>query len=254
MADQDLEKHHEIVRRESRKRAELHGSDEISEDLSWVVAQLDLDPGFEVLDVAAGSGVVARAVAPYVKRVVASDISPEILAAGTRQAPANVTFEHAPAEDLPYDAGSFDMVATRYSIHHFLRPELALHEMYRVCRRGGELLLIDDVAPDDPVCARRYNRLERSRDSSHIRSLCSRELREAVERVGWHVRESLSRDIEWDVPEWLSYYPLDPIRSGWIVRELLREVEGGSETGERPFIDGGRLKLIHTMNAVRARK
>ncbi len=254
MAQDELERHYERVRHESRNRARLRGSDEISEEVAWVVDRLDLEPHFEVLDVAAGTGIVARAVAPHVRRVVASDISAEMLAAGAREAPANVAFEGAAAEDLPYSAGSFDMVVTRYSIHHFLRPELALHEMHRVCRRGGELLVIDVVAPDDPARARRFNSLERSRDASHNRALCARDLRQAVERVGWHVHETLSREVVREVPDWLAYYPLDPIRSGWILRELRREIDGGPATGLRPFVDGGKLKLVHTMEVVRARK
>ncbi len=254
MAQDELERHYERVRRESRKRARLRGCDEISEDVAWVVERLDLQPHFEVLDVAAGTGIVARAVAPHVRRVVASDISAEMLAAGAREAPANVAFEGAAAEDLPYAAESFDLVVTRFSIHHFLWPELALHQMHRVCRRGGELLVIDVVAPDDPPCARRFNSLERSRDSSHARALSSGDLRQAIERMSWHVQGTLSRDVVREVPDWLAYYPLDPIRSGWILRELQREVEGGPETGLRPFVEDGRLKLVHTMDVVRASK
>ena len=254
MASDELELHYQRVRRESRKRAELRGADEIPEDLAWAVGGLELEAGAVVLDVAAGTGVLARALAPRVRRVVASDISGEMLAAGARVAPANVAFERAAAEDLPYARGSFDLVVSRYSIHHFLRPEPALRQMRRVCRPGGGLLLIDIVAPGDPMCVRRYNSLERSRDASHVRTLSSGELRQAVERVGWRVREVRSREITRDVLEWLTYYPLDPIRSGWILREFRREIDGGPETGMRPFLDGGKLKLIQTMDVVLARK
>jgi len=252
MALDELDSHYQVVRRESRKRAQLRGCDEIPEEVARWAEGLDLDPGAEVLEVAAGTGVLARALAPHVSRVVASDLSPEILEVGARDAPANVGFEVAAAEDLPYESGSFDLVATRYSIHHLLRPELALREMHRVCRPGGELLLIDVVAPGDPMCGRRYNSLERSRDASHARTLSSSDLRETVERVGWHVRATHAWELARDVPEWLAYYPLDPIRSGWILRELQREIDGGPRTGMRPFQDGGRLKLIQTMNFVRA--
>ncbi len=254
MASDELDRHYQTVRREARKRARQKGCDAVSANLAWVVEGLELDAGAEVLDVAAGTGVLARALAPRVRRVVASDISEEIMAAGAAEAPANVRFERAAAEDLPYAAGRFDMVVTRYSIHHFLRPEMALQQMHRVCRQGGELLVIDVVAPGDPMCVRRYNSLERSRDASHARTLSSRDLRGAVERVGWHVGETRSREITRDVPEWLAYYPLDPIRSGWILRELERELTGGPDTGMRPFKDGGRLKIIQTIDVVLATK
>ncbi len=254
MARDELDRHYERVRRESRRRAELRGCDDVPEDVEWVVSALDLDAGTEAIDVAAGTGVLARALAPRVRRVVASDLSDEMLAAGAAGAPANVAFERGVAESLPYPAASFDLVANRFAVHHFLRPEMALHQMYRVCRPGGQLLLIDVVAPGDPACGRRYNSLHRSRDSSHARALSSADLKEAVERTGWHVRETRSRELVQSVPEWLAYYPLDPIRSGWILRELQGEVDGGPETGLRPFVDGGRLKVVLTMDVLLASK
>jgi SAM-dependent methyltransferase len=250
----ELDQHYERVRRESRRRARLRGCDEVPEDVEWVVSSLPLDAADEVLDVAAGTGVMARALAPRVRRVVASDVSEEMLAAGAAAAPANVSFERALAEELPYPAASFDLVVNRFAVHHFLRPEMALHQMHRVCRPGGQLLLIDIVAPGDAACGRRYNSLQRSRDSSHARALSSAELEEAVEKAGWHVRETKSRELVQSVPDWLAYYPLDPVRSGWILRELQAEVDGGPATGLRPFLDGGKLKVALTMDVVRARK
>ena len=254
MASDDLDRHYETVRRESRKRAQLRGSDAVSEDLVWAISGLELSADAEVLDVASGTGVVARALAPHVRQVVASDISEEMLEVGAADAPSNVRFEHAAAEALPYPAGSFDLVTTRYAIHHFLRPEMALQQMYRVCRPGGELLVIDVVAPGDPVRVRRYNSLERSRDASHTRTLSSGDLRQAIERVGWQIREIRTREIERDVLEWLAFYPLDPIRSGWILRELRREIDGGPQSGMRPFLRDGKLRIIQTMDVVLAQK
>ncbi len=254
MANDDLDRHYETGRRESRKRARQRGSDSVSEDLVWALSGLEVSADAEVLDVAAGTGVVARALAPHVRQVVASDISEEMLRVGERDAPDNVRFESAAAESLPYDAASFDVVTTRYAIHHFLRPEMALQQMHRVCRPGGELLVIDIVATGDPMRVRRYNSLERSRDASHARTLSSDDLLQAIERVGWQVRETQTRDLERDALEWLAFYPLDPIRSGWILRELRREVEGGPESGMRPFLSDGKLRIIQTMDVVLAQK
>ncbi len=254
MVHDELERHYEVVRCESRKQARLRGREEISEDLRWGVERLEPNRDLEALDVAAGTGVVARAIAPYFGRVVASDVSPEMLAVAAEEAPAHITVKTAAAEDLPYAAGTFGLVASRSSVSQFLWPDLALREMNRVCRPGGALLLIDVVVPDDAICARRYNNLERSRNACHIRSLSASNLRETVEWAGWHVGETRSLEVARDVTEWLAEYPLDPIRSGWILRELKREIGGGPETGMRPFVDGAGLKLVRTIHVVRATK
>jgi ubiquinone/menaquinone biosynthesis C-methylase UbiE len=47
-----------------------------AEYLEWVVSQLILSPSFVVLDVAAGTGHLGRAIAPHVQRVVAVDLTP----------------------------------------------------------------------------------------------------------------------------------------------------------------------------------
>jgi hypothetical protein len=51
------------------------------------------------------------------------------------------------------------------------RPELAVSELVRVTRPGGQLLVVDQVAPIDPLAALELDRFERSRDPSHTRVL-----------------------------------------------------------------------------------
>ena len=167
---------HNAIREEFRKQAANWGKNEtISPHLRWVVERLVLEPHFEVLDVAAGTGLLGRAISPHVKRVTAVDLTPEMLAEGRveaeRQGIANISFELGAAEELPYPDSSFDMVVTRFSLHHFKSPEVALREMARVCRVRGSLVVIDIVAPEDEDLAAEYNRTERLRDSSHTLAL-----------------------------------------------------------------------------------
>jgi ubiquinone/menaquinone biosynthesis C-methylase UbiE len=146
-----------------------------------MVERLRLQPHFAVLDVAAGTGHLSRAMAPHVARVVAVDLTPEMLAEGRREAArqglTNVVFEPGMAEHLPYDEGAFDLVVSRFALHHFAEARRPLQEMARVCRRGSRVAIIDLVSPDDPAVAATYNHLERLRDPSHTRALAAAELR-----------------------------------------------------------------------------
>jgi ubiquinone/menaquinone biosynthesis C-methylase UbiE len=91
---------------------------EVPDYLKLAVASLDLGSDSEVLDAAAGTGLLFRAVSPRVGRVVALDITPEMLAerraAAGRKGITNVTFEQGVAEDLSYPDASFDAVVSRF--------------------------------------------------------------------------------------------------------------------------------------------
>jgi ubiquinone/menaquinone biosynthesis C-methylase UbiE len=129
------------------------------------------------LDVGTGAGEVAIALAPFVREVVGIDIVPELLAEGRKRAPANVELLEADATALPFDRGSFDIVATARTLHHVPRPELVLAEMNRVLRVGGTMIVIDQLAPGDPLAAIELNTFERTRDPSTTRVLADVDLR-----------------------------------------------------------------------------
>jgi ubiquinone/menaquinone biosynthesis C-methylase UbiE len=245
---------HEAIQEEFARQAASWGQDEIDADLRWAVGLLDLQPRWVVLDVAAGTGLLARAVAPHVKEVSAVDITPEMLAQGRRQAErdgtANVRFEEGAAEDLPYPPGSFDLVMTRFSLHHFVRPDVATREMARVCRPGGSLAVIDIVSPEDEDLAARYNRLERLRDPSHTRALPPSELKRLIEQSGIEITGGSRRDVPNDLLQWLGRTRTAGASRDEILESLRRELDGGPPTGMRPFSAGGRLQFLHAWEVV----
>ena len=55
----------------------------------------------------------------------------------------NVTWDRGDVTALPYADGAFDIVVTRFSMHHFLDPLGVLHEMVRVCAPGGRVVVVD---------------------------------------------------------------------------------------------------------------
>lgn len=127
-----------------------------------------------LLDIATGGGHTALAFAPHVREVLASDLTPAMLAAAEQfvrgRGAANVRFELADAEALPFDDASFEIVTTRIAPHHFPNPERYVREVARVLRPGGSFVLNDNMAPEDPALDAFMNRFEQWRDPSHVRA------------------------------------------------------------------------------------
>jgi SAM-dependent methyltransferase len=121
-------------------RAELFGS---RADLVGLLGLLDDD--WSVGDLGCGTGQVAEAVAPFVRRVVAVDDSPEMLAAARSRLDghANVEVRAGDLRALPLDDGSLDAAVLSLVLHHQPAPADALGEVARVTRAGGRVLVID---------------------------------------------------------------------------------------------------------------
>lgn len=102
-------------------------------------------PGEDVLDVACGTGIVARGVAPLVHpggTVTGLDVNPAMLQmARTLPIPEGVpvTWEQGRAESLPFEDGSFDVVTCQQGIQFFADRAAAVREMRRVLRPGGRV-------------------------------------------------------------------------------------------------------------------
>jgi len=117
-----------------------------------------LGPGDAVLDVACGTGVLAREAAHRVGasgpggaaerrvergptgRVVGLDLNPGMLAVARRKAPA-IEWREGRAEALPFADGEFDAVVSQFGLMFFEDRAAALAEMWRVLDRGGRLAL-----------------------------------------------------------------------------------------------------------------
>lgn len=101
-------------------------------------------PGMQVLDVASGAGDPAHALAEVVGpsgHVTATDLVPEMLAVAEECARerglANMTFQQADAEALPFPDQAFDLVTCRLGVMFFPDVGQALREIQRVLKPGG---------------------------------------------------------------------------------------------------------------------
>ncbi|MBL7200700.1 MAG: class I SAM-dependent methyltransferase [Anaerolineae bacterium] len=132
-----------------------------------------------VLDVATGAGHTALKFAPYVDRVIATDLTPKML--DTAQAHIagkgveNVSFQLADAEDLPFEDETFDLVTCRIAPHHFPAPARFVRQCARVLKPGALLVVQDHVLTEDERAAHCVEAFERLRDPSHNRALTERE-------------------------------------------------------------------------------
>src|SRR5437764_2468040 len=96
-------------------------------------------PSDRVLDIAAGTGNAAIQAAQRGAHVVASDLTPELFAAGRRRAVAagvELELEEADAEDLPFEDAGFDVALSTFGIMFAPRQSVAASEMARVVKRG----------------------------------------------------------------------------------------------------------------------
>ena len=176
------DRHDEAVRDRFARTAEgvaAHAREQVERvraELGVFLAPLRGDE--RALDVGTGAGTLALALAPLVGEVVGVDIVPELLSAALTQAPPNASFVEGDATRLPFEAYSFDLACSRRTLHHVGRPELAVAELARVCRRGGRVFVDDQIAPADPLEALRLDEFERARDPSHHRTLPDGDLRD----------------------------------------------------------------------------
>lgn len=122
---------------------------------AYTIAVADVRDGDRVLDIAGGTGDLARAFAKKVGprgRVVLTDINEAMLTRGRdRLLDEGLVVPSAlcDAEQLPFAAGSFDLVSVAFGLRNMTHKERALAEMNRVLRPGGRLLVLEfsQVAP-----------------------------------------------------------------------------------------------------------
>ncbi len=244
-----MTEHHRLVEQQFARQAPGFGQEGLTltnrDYLTWMVDALGPDPHDAVLDVAAGTGHLGRAIAPRVRCVVCLDLTPAMLHEGEqaarREGLTNITFLRGAAEALPYSDNVFDAVVSRFAVHHFVEPLVQVREMVRVCRPGGTVALIDLVAPEDEGEAAAYNRLERLRDPSHARALSTEELRGVLVSCGLSGIRTATRDVKVEVERWLALTSTATARAQEIRENLMQDVLGSASTGMRPFLDDGVL-------------
>ena len=113
---------------------------------AFAVSIARIRPGERVLDVASGSGDLARAFAARGAEVWMSDINGPMLARGRDRmldAGRKAAAVRCDAERLPFADAYFDCVSVGFGLRNMTRKDAALAEMARVLRPGGRLLVLE---------------------------------------------------------------------------------------------------------------
>jgi len=123
----------------------------------FTVAQSFVRPGDRVLDVASGTGDLARQFAQRVGRsgvVAMTDVNGAMLKIGRdRLLDAGIIAPifQCNAEQLPFPASSFDCVSVAFGLRNMTHKGVALAEMFRVLKPGGRLLVLEFSRPWKPL-------------------------------------------------------------------------------------------------------
>jgi len=114
----------------------------------FLVSCIEAGPGDRVLDVATGTGAVARELlAQKGCTVVGLDQSPEMLAEARRRLPDSVDLVEGTAERLPFPDASFDALTFTYPLRYVTDPAATLRELARTVRVGGTIAGLEFAVP-----------------------------------------------------------------------------------------------------------
>jgi SAM-dependent methyltransferase len=186
------------------------------EDLQQIAVIAGRYADAEVLDLGCGGGHASYAVAPVARAVVACDLSGDMLGAvaaeATRRGLTNITTAQAPAEQLPFEDGRFDVVVCRHTTHHWPDVRRGMREACRVVRPGGVVIVDDAVAPELAVLDTFLQTFEMLRDPSHVRDYSVSEWAGIAAQAGLMVTGTTRRRLPLEFQPWIMRQRTPPIR------------------------------------------
>jgi len=212
------------------------------EAMVWMAERLGLREGRDVLDLAAGTGKLTRALVPFGARVIAIEPIDEMREQLFRALPDVEAFDGT-AESIPLPDGSVDAVTCGQAFHWF-RAAKALEEIHRVLRPGGGLALVWNVRDlTDPLQARVQEILLPHTAGVRTQRELEPELLVAksgvfgpVEHRSWPYEQRLSRAHLVDRISSISYIAiLDPDTRAEVLSQILDAAEGLPEPISIPY-------------------
>ena len=176
----------------------------VSNHLRRLAVRIGIQPGQRVLDVACGKGEWLLAVQERGAIAIGIDLSAVAIDICKLHMPSE-NFVVGPAEALPFEDGTFDVISCLGSLEHFIDPLSALQEMVRVSREGARFVLLVLI---DGFLLRRLGLYKGTRQTAareEVRSLG--EWQRLFEEAGLVVKER-SKDLHVISWSWINMGPL----------------------------------------------
>lgn len=238
--------HDSLIIKEFTKQAKDFANEKLSMNnqnyIHWIVQSLNLNKQMIVLDVAAGTGILSRAIAPYVERVISFDLSNEMIKEGEIQNNLhdihNIQYIQGHVEQLPFEEGTFDLVISRFAYHHFVHPDRVLTEMNRVCKLQSDVAVIDMISQEDDLLFEQFNHYERLRDPSHTYALKKSQFDDLFIHKGFDIHTEDILQVPIYVNTWMELTKTEEKIANDIREALILEIESGeAATGMFPYLD-----------------
>jgi SAM-dependent methyltransferase len=206
--------------------------------LGWVERHTPLRSDDRILDVAGGTGALGRHLVRSAASCVVLDLVPEMLARGAAHGRRDMLYVEGDATAMPFASSQFDLLVSRFAVHHFDDPAAVFHEMARVGVPGARVVVVDMVDG-----GARHNELERLRDPSHTSALTTETLLSLLADEGIAASVAAEHDHTMDASRWLSQAHGDPEP---VEAALRAEAQGGPPTGLHASVVNGALQITQT--------
>lgn len=212
------------------------------EYLEHMVSCVDPQRSDTVLEVASGTCICGRSLAPFVKNITCLDMTTAMLAIGKNEAEkqglCNIDFVQGDAERLPFSDNSFDIVISRLAFHHFPNSKRCFSEMARVLKAGGKLVVIDMEAAEEAL-RNTEDEIETLRDPSHMRNLSREEFAEMFRENHLTITTMDCTEIPVSLSSWLALTNTPAKISAVISKRFTDEIKADGLTGFKPYQKNG---------------
>lgn len=171
-----------------------------TEHLEKILGFLKISDGMRILDLGTGSGYLSFPIAKNNPGcdVIGLDIVNAALEANRTRADVkgikNLSFVSYDGIDFPFEYDTFDLVVTRYALHHFPDIEHSVGEVSRVLKNGG-IFFISDPCPNECDSKRFVDDYMRLKKDGHIKFYTKDEWIDICSRQGFIVVDSFDSSI-----------------------------------------------------------
>lgn len=170
------------------------------EHLNQIIGALHIQPNNRILDLGTGTGYVSLEIAKRYRstQVIGLDIVERTLEVNRKKAVEqnlnNISFVSYNGMDFPFEDSFFDIIVTRYALHHFPNIEHTFSELARILKKGGRLMIADPT-PNENDTSRFVDAYMKMKPDGHIKYYTKDELEKFAENVGFSLIDAFQTKI-----------------------------------------------------------